>query len=413
MILEDCSKILILVLILVSRTSVLHITQNNTVLVLIRLMDNTPLTNATVKICIGLSTNCKSNITDNNGFTIIELTSTSTFLRTYVEYGVYGEIYYRGVEYSGGNTIDLIIPFKKLSIEYNITDEYLKPIVGIYKLYYKDKLLITGDFNGEITINESSHPESFLLINTRKPTESIYERIAGIEYSLEIQLNEETRQFRVHYENVLKNILLIDLHKPVIELLNITINYIPNIQIPVQARVYVDLNISDGLETSKISIRASYRWNSGEENSRVEISLVENRDFSAVYRIAFSTYLYSEYRDQLITLKTIVTDQSGKSSELVEHIDVWSSIKKSNGEEPVNTTLSNQLPNQSIYTNTSTSPGTITNETISGEMSGFEIAVKDSIYSIINYIYFLGLFISLIILIKELKRYHREHSGSS
>lgn len=386
------------------------ISQSNRVYVLITLTDNTPLPNATVRVCIGLSTICETNRTDSNGLTIVDLKQTSDSLRIYIEYGMYGEIYYRRISYSGGNSVYLTIPFKKLTINCSVVDEYLKPVNGSFSLFYRNMLVSTDRFYERILINETSLTSDLLLINTRKPYEDVNERIIGLEYNLVVSVDHEQETYRVSYDNIPMDRVIIDLHKPAINLLNSTIQYLPSKQTPLFAKVILYFSIADGVNTNLLKIEVAYQWESSIE-SVVRPEPVEKNEFVTIYRLEFDTYLYKEYINKLLIIKIRAVDPHTRSSEVTEYLNVWSSITSSGGDSSINTSVSITVNEQTQRIGTGGEHFNTSTRVSSDDYSGFEITT-DSSRVFLDYIYLIGLILSVLVLFIEIKRYRKERSSS-
>lgn len=408
--------LIILLLILIFNISVNHVDSSeiDRLQIYIKLENGDPLSNATVKICFDLSTRCIENKTDENGLTVFELKESFNFLRLYVNYGIYGEIYYYRLKNIANGIVEKQIPFKKLFVNYTVVDEYRNPLNGTYSLTYVNKLLSTGDFYGKIIINENLRVDNtYLLINTRKPYESIDERIVNIEYNMNIKVNSEERVLKINYMSSTIDELVIDIYEPIIKLLDKPeILYIPNKEIPLYAKIIVDFNVIDGLNTGFLSIKAFYKWEHGYENEIPpnSISIVNKDNYSIHYRLEFDIKLHGSYRDQMLILKLVAIDPSNKRSECLLKINVWNSINESvtkrdqldettNPVEQQTSTIVNSLERNTSYTDFI-------------ETSGFEIESKSESNKYFNYVFLTGPIISIIILIIEFKRYRREHNNS-
>ncbi|OYT40457.1 MAG: hypothetical protein B6U89_02050 [Desulfurococcales archaeon ex4484_58] len=368
--------------------------------------DDKPLSNALVIVKPSrYSSSSWSNITDENGtarFYGVELTISNT---VYVEvnYGVYEKICsIRQLDVEDRN-ITLYVPFETLYININVVDEYLKPINATYTLYYENHPLINNKIiNGKLIIN-GTVDHQLLLINSYLYTDN-WNYVSDITYRLEIKTDTYLESMEINSNN-LREKIIIDNYKPYLEIINSTI--ISNKLIPYFKWIYLYIGVNDGVYTDYVDINI--------ESKGVKWVLINETIESNMKISCWKTAIdLKHYSNEYLLINITARDHSGKYSFLLETIYLGSKTNTTDNNTVSNrgnNMVSNTPSNSKVSNVNETSSG---NETLLGTSIGSEFSppsISSGSEYWFNSVYLVGVFISFIIILIEIKRYRLERDS--
>jgi len=392
----------------------------NELTILLKLIDGEPLSNAVVKVAPSIySSRVVENSTDENGLVKLYNVNVASYYTTYqfylsIWYGFYGSIANMSLRVNQIQSvfIEITLPFKRLDISLNVTNEYLNPVNGTYQLYYpvNNLLLIQGDFtngylklskpvvNGYMLLQRSSGD---IIVSSSDIIQVSNKQIMdSIRYRLDIYVNGYSEVITIPSSTPSTN-LVIDIYPPRILDVKSDVDIDERLQI---AWIYVIVNATDGVYTKDLKLE--YRitmLTSGEkicENIPYNKNTYENY---AVFTIKCSKMLTHLKDEKMLIIEIILIDRTGKKTENTTYCYLVSRLNES-----MNTTIGeivNAIPQQSssgsesVNVNTPVSRGV----DIGGE-GYFDIPREEKVVGFNVLFYLTGIIISSLILIGEIKR---------
>ncbi len=360
------------------------------------LANNKPLANVSITVKSSrVSMNSWTNTTDENGIAYFHGVITSMGkIYVMIRYSIYGFICNISnvvVE----NNIVLKIPYKPLSFNAIVVDEYNQTVNASYNILYNNYVVFSGETsNGEINI-EGGKKEPYVLEYLGSGSSNW--NCKNIDYWLEI--NTGDRRYLTSL-NINEKKYVIDTYPPKI---SEPIFYEKKIEGVTRFRwITMFFNTSDGLNTYKLGIKVTIKDVLSGEKLRKNIHLVFRHNILLV-NISFTVDLEKVSEYLLINI-TVYDEANHVSSKIIYYRINKSNAPREIGEEtgsPRNNTtrvLDNVFNNNTLHNNI------VFNNTSNG--SSFIIpSVKGSDLYTLNLFYLGGVFVSLMIIIIETKYY--------
>jgi len=350
-----CNVLLLMILALFTVVNAGSIVYNGVdVKIRIVLESGEPLINATVEVKPSLYTTMKwVNTTDENGTVVFHniIPSSGTIFINITKYSIYENLLaLRQVNIPEDYYIELRIPFKILVANLTVLDEYLQPVNGTYNLYYRNKMVVTGEIiNGTIFINgrEVYGCSQYLLIDTDSSTgygeiqnklDIMYKLVINGGYSLNI-------------DDSLNKQIIIDQHPPQIIIGEFLVNTYP--QLPYDRWISFNITVYDGINSDKVKLSLKITnlddgKEIGYEESRYRIG------DKIIYNISFHISL-RKLENQILVIKVSAIDIENHESSLSFNyfINTTSESMKENTTTQGFTNTSQPDQRRNEYSNTS------------------------------------------------------------
>jgi hypothetical protein len=375
----------------------------NELVVHVYLSDGTPLPDAIVMVSPSMLSSkyhTLTNTTNANGTAVFYDVMVSVKYNVYevhvnITYGLYKTLYDNTVKLPIGRKryeVDIRLPYNTLSLNYTVMDEYEKRINGTYELYYQDVMVYQGRIlDGSIVVGNIRYDGKYLLIGGSSNE---------ITYSLLIHTISSDDLYLVTKDNV-SGTIIIDLYPP-----KTSVNFSKYIDERLRiAWISIVINASDGVFTRGMRVYVEARWIDNNKliykSSYLKPQIIINN--TAVYNATFNALLNEKHEPNTIYVLVRVVDNSGKTVEKELFIDV--NVSSTIVESTTTTTLVESITRSKtpIY---SYSPS-YSNNTSSRNV--YFSVPRENREAVIPYdIYFIGVIISLVVIILEVKSYRRE-----
>ncbi len=369
----------------------------------ITLYNGKPLPNATLRIVYGIS-KWVENISDHNGYVYLKIPKTINRLHLTIYYEPYPNPIYdiRNIDETDiPETIRL--PYNVLNTTINIRDEYMEGINASYILKYSGEGVKHGEIkDGECIIDGRSDIGGYILVGVNSDAS-----IKITDYELDILVMEEMIGSVNLGKIVGNNELIVDMYKPVVEVLNFTSSINRSLGI-ISLNAWI--KYGDGINTNRSSVEAYYAFPRKGINTKTipRKALISGCMSRGLYRICMVKYnellavIPRNYTTLPVKLFVKVTDPSDKENEVVEEYYVKISY--------TTTTTMPQKEGIGGFTNTNTSTNIVVGRgSRSNEEGGvFNPGLTSSSTAWFIELYYLGPLIGLGIAIYE---FHRSRRG--
>jgi len=396
----------------------------NELTILLKLVDGEPLSNAVVKVApssyyISNPSQVVENSTNENGLVKLYNVNVATYYNSYqfyltIWYGFYGSIANMTLKVNQIQSvfIEITLPFKRLDISLNITDEYLNPVNGTYRLYHStsNMLLIEGVFTNGFLELAKPVVKGYLLLQ-RSSDDIILSSNVGVQasnklitystrYRLDIQVDSYFKSITIPTSNPSTS-LVFDLYPPII------MDIEPNVKVDEQmqyAWINITVNATDGVNTKDLVLE--YRIVKSSSSETIYRNVLYDKNFAggyALFTIKHSIMLSYLKDEDVLIIEIILIDPTGKKTENTTYYRVWSRNESMN-------TVGGGAVNTGLQQSSNGGSGSISvNTPVFGDISVggegyFDIPQEKKAVDFNGLLYLTGIIISSLIIIGEIKR---------